>query len=118
MKYIKFPSDAHAWCKNKCILKAQYGCLDEWYVRQELQFPRLSEYHGCMVDSILKSHESSILNDSIRGMRSIPSGKTSVNKWKSKKERMLCCHDKRQMIVPLRVTWEWLWTIMSWLILK
>ena len=60
-------NDAHAWCKDICILKAQYGYLDEWYVRQELHLPRLSEYHGCMVDSILKSHEISVLNHILRG---------------------------------------------------
>ena len=74
----------------------------EWNVRQELHLPRLSEYHGCMVDSILKSHESSVLNDSLRGMRSIPSGEMSINKWTSKWSSMVCCQDKRQMIMP----WE------------
>jgi hypothetical protein len=44
-------------------------------VRQALHLPRLNEYHGCMVDSILKSHESSVLNDSLRGMCSIPQEK-------------------------------------------
>ena len=36
MNDIQCESDAHAWCKNKCILKAQYGLLYEWYVMQEL----------------------------------------------------------------------------------
>jgi hypothetical protein len=49
-------------------------------VRQALHLPRLNEYHGCMVDSILKSHESFVLNDSLRGMCSIPPGKASINR--------------------------------------
>ena len=54
MNDIKCESDALVWCKDICILKAQYGFLDEWYVRQELHLPRLSEYHRRMVDSIFK----------------------------------------------------------------
>jgi hypothetical protein len=49
-------------------------------VRQALHLPRLNEYHGCMVDSILKSHESFVLNDSLRGMYSISSGNTNINR--------------------------------------
>ena len=96
MSDIKCASDAHVWCKNICILKARYDCLDGWNVRQEFRLPRLNEYHGCMDDSILKSHESFILNNRLRGMCSIPSGKDSINRWKSKWARMLCCHDKRK----------------------
>ena len=54
MNDIKCESDTHVWCKDICILKAHYGFLDEWYVRKELHLPRLSEYHGCMVESIFK----------------------------------------------------------------
>ena len=118
MDDFKCEINAHVWGKNICILKAQYGCLEEWYVRKELHLPILSEYHGCMVDSILKSHEFFFVNDSLRGMCYIPSRKSSINRRKSGRAMILFCHDKRQMILPLRVTWEWLWTIMSWLILK
>ena len=68
MNDIKCASDAHVWCKSICILKARSDFLDEWNVRQELHLPRLNEYHGCMADSILKSHGSSALNDNLRGM--------------------------------------------------
>jgi hypothetical protein len=53
---------------------------DERNIKQVLFFPRLNEYHGCMVDSVLKSRESSILNDSLRGMCSISPGKASTHK--------------------------------------
>jgi hypothetical protein len=47
---------------------------------QEFHLPILNEYHGCMVESTLKSHESLVLNDSLRGMSSIPLGKASINR--------------------------------------
>jgi hypothetical protein len=56
---------------NICIQKAQYVCLDDQNERREFHLPRFNEYHGCMVDSTLKSHESYVLNDSLRGMCSI-----------------------------------------------
>ena len=118
MNDIKCISDAHVWCKSIGILKARGDCLDEWNVRQALCLPILNEYHGCMVDSVLKNHESFVLNDSLRGMYSISPAESNTNKWKSKRARILCCHDKRQMIIPLRITWEGLWKILSWLILK
>jgi hypothetical protein len=65
---------------NICIQKAQYDCFDEWNVRQEFHLPKFNEYHGCMVDSIMKSHESSVLNDILRGMCSIPLGNTNINR--------------------------------------
>jgi hypothetical protein len=34
----------------------------------------------CMVDSILMSHESFVLNNSLRGMCFIPLGKVSINR--------------------------------------
>jgi hypothetical protein len=48
-------------------------------VRQELHLPSLNEYHICMANSIMRSHEGFVLNDSLRGMCSIPSGKDSIN---------------------------------------
>jgi hypothetical protein len=85
MNDIKCESDSHVWCNNICILKARCDCLDEWNVRQELHLPILNEYHGCMDDSILKSHEISVPNyDSLRGMYSTSSGNTNINRWKSK----------------------------------
>ena len=96
MNDIKCESDAHVWYKNVCILKAQNGCLDEWYVRKELHLPRLNEYHGCRDDSILRSHEILGLNDGLRGMCSIPLGNVSIKIWKSKWARMLCFHDKKK----------------------
>ena len=96
MKDIKCASDAYIWCMRICILKAWCDFPNEWNVRQEFHFPRLNEYHGCMADSILKSHESLILNDRLRGMCYIPSGRASINRWKSKWERMLYFHDKRK----------------------
>jgi hypothetical protein len=65
---------------NICIQKAQYGCLDEWNMRQEFHLPKFNEYHGCVVESILKSHESFVLNDRLRRMCSIPLGKTYINR--------------------------------------
>ena len=116
--YIKCASNAHVWCKSISILKAQQDGPDEWNVRQELHLPKLNEYHGCMVDSILKSREGSVLKDSLKGMYSIPPGKSSTIKGKRKWARMLCCHDKRQRFMPLQITWEGLWTILRWLLLK
>ena len=84
MNDIKCEIDMHVWCMCICILKAQCDCLNEWNVREEFHLPRLNEYHGCMADSILMSHESFVLNDGLRGMCSIPSGKTNINRWKSK----------------------------------
>ena len=52
---------------NTYIHKEQYDYLDEWNVRQEFHLPKFNEYHGCMVDSILKSHESFVPNNSLRG---------------------------------------------------
>ena len=105
MNDIKGESAAHVWCMNICIQKEKYDYLDEWNVRKEFHLPKFNEYHGCMVDSILKSHESYVLNDRLRGMFSIPSGKTNINRWKSKGAILFCCYDKRQIIMPLKSTW-------------
>jgi hypothetical protein len=109
---IKYASDAHVWCNIICILKAWSAYLKEWNVRQEFHYARLNEYHGCMFDSIMKSHQSYVLNDNLRGMCSISPGKASINIWKSKHARILCCHDKRKMIMPWgshENDWEQLW---------
>ena len=100
MNDIKCESDAHVWCKSIGILKTWVDFLNEWNERKAFHFPRLNEYHGCMVESILKSHEIFVLNDILRGMYSISPGKASINKWKRKWARMVCCQDKRQMIMP------------------
>jgi hypothetical protein len=73
MNDIKGASDAHVQCMNIFRQKAQYDYRDEWNVRQEFHFPKFNENHGYMVESIVKSHESFVLNDSLRGMCSIPS---------------------------------------------
>ena len=96
MKDIKCASDAYIWCMRICILKARCDYLNEWNVRRELHLPGLNENHGCMDDSIQKSHESFFLNDNLRGIFSIPLGKSSTNRRKSKWEWILYSHDKRK----------------------
>jgi hypothetical protein len=79
MNDIKCAIDAHVQCLNICIQKAQYDYRDEWNVRKKIHFPKFNEYHGYMVDSILKSHESFFLNDGLMGMCSIPLERTNIN---------------------------------------
>ena len=117
MNDIKRPSNAHVWCKSISILEAQYDCPDEWNMKQVLLLSRLNEYYGGTTDSILGSHESFVPNNSLRGMYSISSGSTNIIRWKGKWAKILSCHNKRQMITPLSITWEGLWLSLNWLIL-
>jgi hypothetical protein len=47
-------------------------------VKQVLLLSRLNEYYGGIADSILGRHESSVPNNSLRGMYSISSGSTNI----------------------------------------
>jgi hypothetical protein len=57
---------------------APYGFPDEGNIKKELLLSKLNEYYGCMVDSILKSHESFVPSNSLRGMYSLSSGNTNM----------------------------------------
>ena len=78
MNDISCTSDAHVWCKNIGILKAWGDCLNEGNIKQESLLSRSNKYYGCMADPILKSHESSIPSNSLRGMYSLSVGNTNM----------------------------------------